>query len=111
MVSVREIPLWLFIMFTFVYSLFGDPDSQIWSGLFFFVHYGTLLILFKGHKSKTIRLTGISLSLAIIVFVALKYILKLEVDRIYTIVPFLISLFGLIALERKKYASNNRKGI
>lgn len=111
MLSYREIPLFLFITFTLVYSLWGDPNNEVWSGLYFLVNYATLLVLFKSHRSKTIRITGISLSLSIIVFILLKYILKAEIERYYTIVPFFISLFGLIALDRKQNASNNRKNL
>lgn len=109
MINLRELPLWILMVFTAIYATVGNPDSEIWSGAYFLVNYTTMLLLFKQHKSKNVRIIGISLSLSILVFVALKYIFKLDLGRGYTFIPFVICLIGLIIIDRKKNASNNRK--
>lgn len=102
MIKIQEIPLLILMCFTLVYATIGNPDSPIWSGLYFFTNYLTLLFLYKGHKSKTVRLVGISLSISILIFIALKYLVGLQIERYYTLVTFLICLVGIIKLEQKK---------
>jgi len=102
MVKRSEIPLILFMAFTLVYTTIGDPDNPIWSGLYFIVNYLTLLMLFKDHDSKPIRLTGISLSISILLFIVAKYFLDLTIPRYYTAIPFAICLIGFIKFEMKK---------
>ncbi len=102
MVAKQEIPLLGLMIFILVYSTIGDPENPIWSGLYFIVNYVTLFVLFKSHKSRTIRLIGISLSVSIIIFIILKYFVNWNCERIYTFVPFLICLIGLILLEKNE---------
>lgn len=102
MVTKKEIPLLGLMFFTLIYAMKGNPDSEIWSGLYFIVNYSTLLLLFKSHKSKLIRQIGISLSASILLFILLKFFFGFKIDRIYTIVPFLICLIGIIKIELKK---------
>jgi hypothetical protein len=97
-----EIPLVLLMFFTLVYATIGDPNSELWNGAYFLVNYITQLFLFKSHKSKIIRIGGISLTLAILAFIVIKYFLKIEVSRYYTMIPFLICLFTLINIEYKR---------
>lgn len=102
-----EIVLIVLMLFTLVYSTIGNPDSEFWSGLYFFVNYATLYALFKSHKSKIIRLIGISLSLSILVFIVIKFFLHLNIERYYTLVPFTICLIGLILIERNELRKRN----
>ena len=102
MVTKKEIPLLGLMFFTLIYAMKGNPDSEIWSGLYLIVNYSTLLLLFKSHKSKLIRQIGISLSASILLFILLKFFFGFKIDRIYTIVPFLICLIGIIKIELKK---------
>lgn len=102
MIKIQEIPLLVLMCFTLVYATIGDPNNPIWSGLYFFINYLTLLLLFNSHKSKTVRLIGISLSVSILIFITLKYFVSVQIERYYTIVPFLICLVGIIKLEQKK---------
>jgi hypothetical protein len=94
-----EIPLVLLMVFTLVYTAVGDQDSEIWSGLYFFVNYLTQLWLFKDYRNKIIRIGGISLNISILIYVVLKYFLQLEVVLYYTFIPFIICLITLIRCE------------
>lgn len=101
-----ELVLIVMMVFTLIYSTIGNPDSKVWSGLYFVVNYFTLLVLFYSHKSKVIRLTGISLSISTLVFIILKFFLNLNIERYYTFVPFTICLIALIIIENEP---NKRK--
>lgn len=101
MVNIRELPLIFMMLFTLIYSTLGDPNSPVWSGAYFLVNYATLLVLFKSHRSKKIRIIGMSLSVSIIIFIALKYFFNFNYERIYTIIPFTICLIGLIIIDAK----------
>lgn len=97
--TYRDIPLLILILFTLVYSLFGNPNNEIWSGMYFFVNYLTMFLLFKNEKNKINRITGMSLSISIIIFIILKYFFKFGCERYYTIIPFLISIFYIYKKE------------
>jgi hypothetical protein len=96
----------LLLMFTLVYSIFGNPDSEVWSGSYFIVNYIILYMLFKQHRDKYIRIIGISLSASILLFIVLKFFFHLKIDRYYSIVPFTISIIGLLYYEYKKTKKN-----
>jgi hypothetical protein len=100
-----EIPLVLLMLFTLVYTAVGDQDSEVWSGLYFFVNYLTQLWLFNDYKNKIIRIGGISLNISILIYVVLKYFLHLEVMLFYTLIPFTICLITLI---RYDYVTHKR---
>jgi len=100
-----EIPLAILMLFTLVYTAVGDQDSEVWSGLYFFVNYLTQLWLFNDYKNKIIRIGGISLNISILIYVVLKYFLQLELMLFYTLIPFTICLITLI---RYDYVTNKR---
>ncbi len=100
-----EIPLVVLMLFMLVYLAIGDPDNEIWSGLFFIVNYATQFMLFKDHKSKIIRIGGISLSVSILIFIVLKYFLVLKIESYYSMIPFTICLITLI---RYDYVTHKR---
>lgn len=106
-----EIPLVLLMLFTLVYATIGDPNNDLWNGLYFLVNYLTQYLLFKDHKSKIIRIGGISLTISIIVFIVLKYFLNINVTRYYTAFPFIICLITLLKIETRDYGKYNRKNI
>jgi hypothetical protein len=99
--KISEIPIFLFLMFTLVYSVIGNPDNEIWSGAYFFVNYLTMYLLFKNEKSKLNRVVGKALSISIIVFIVLKYFFNFTYERYYTLIPFLISLYWIFKRETK----------
>lgn len=103
----EEIILILLMVFTLIYATVGNPDNELWSGSYFIVNYITLFVLFRLHKSRIIRLVGISLSISIIIFIILKFFLHLHIERYYTFIPFLICLIGLIIYEHNE--SRKRK--
>ena len=98
--------MFILLAFTLVYTLFGNPDSDVWSGLYFFVNYLILFLLFKQHKDKYVRMIGISLSISIILFIVLKFGLKYQINRAYSIIPFTISIVGLYYYEYKSNKKN-----
>jgi D-alanyl-lipoteichoic acid acyltransferase DltB (MBOAT superfamily) len=100
MIKQNEIPLYILLTFSIIYSLFGNPDNVWWSGCYFIVNYLTMLLLFSGHKNKIIRIVGMALSISIIIFILLKYFFGLNIGRLYSIVPLLISIFGIYKLEK-----------
>ena len=102
MIKLEEIPLLLLISFTLVYATIGNPNSEVWSGMYFLVNYLIMLLLFKDHKSKIVRLIGISLSISVLIFVICKYFLGLKIERLYTLVTFFICIIGIIKLQYRK---------
>lgn len=111
MINIKELPLILLLVFTLIYSTIGDPNNELWSGAYFIVNYLILLLLFKSYRSRTIRIIGIALSASILLFIVLKFFLKIDCDRLYTLVPFSICLTGLIYIEIKRNESNRRKNL
>jgi len=106
MINLKELPMFILLGFTLIYTLFGNPDSAVWSGLYFFINYLILLLLFQQHKDKYVRLLGISLSVSILLFIVLKYIFNLNINRAFSIIPFTISIVGLYYYE---YKSSKKK--
>lgn len=104
--KISEITLLSSMLFMLVYLAIGNPDDQVWSGLFFLVNYTTLLVLFKDYKNKIIRLGGISLNISILIYIVLKYFLHLEIESYYSFIPFTICLITLLRLE---YVLSQRK--
>ena len=100
-----EVPLTLMMLFMLVYLTIGNPNSEVWSGLFFVVNYTTQLMLFQNHKSKIIRIGGISLTISILIFIVIKYFFNLKIESYYSLIPFTICL---ITLMRYEYVSNKR---
>lgn len=100
-----EIPLITLMLFMLVYLAIGNPNNEIWSGLFFLVNYVTQLMLFKDHKSKVIRIGGISLTISILIFIIIKYFLGLKIESYFSMIPFTICLITLIRYE---YVTNKR---
>ena len=101
MVKRCEIPLLLLMFFTLIYSTIGDPNNDLWSGLYFVVNYLTLLMLFYQNKSALVRRIGISLSVSILLFVVLKFFFGIDYIRAYNIIPFSICIIGIILIERR----------
>lgn len=101
MVKHSELPIFILMLFTLIYATIGDPNSELWSSAYFIVNYLTLLLLFKNHKSKLIRLIGISLSISILLFILLRYFCTFEIQRYYTIIPFGICIYGLYKIEKR----------
>jgi len=99
---LNDIPIFIFIMFTLTYSVIGNPDNEIWSGCYFFVNYLMMFSLFKKEKSKINRITGMALSLSILIFIVLRYLFNFEYERYYTLIPFFISLYWIFKKEVKK---------
>ncbi|MEN9655104.1 MAG: hypothetical protein RL311_12 [Bacteroidota bacterium] len=101
MLKIEEIPILVLMTFTLVYLSIGDPESEIWSGWFFFTNYLTMLLLFRNNRSKKVSIVGMSLSVSVLVFIVLRYFFKIEIERYYTLIPFAICIFGIFKLERK----------
>ena len=89
------------MLFTLIYATIGNPNSEIWSTAYFVVNYLTLLLLFKNHKSKLVRLIGTSLSISVLIFIVLKYFCTFEIQRFFTIIPFGICIFGFYKIEKR----------
>lgn len=97
----RDFYIFLLLMFTLVYSIAGNPDSEIWSGGYFIVNYITMFCLFKNEKSKLNRIVGMALSVSILIFVVLKYFFNFEYERYYSLIPFLIVMYWIYKKEAK----------
>lgn len=98
---IRDFYIFALLVFTLVYSIVGNPDSEIWSGGYFIVNYVTMLFLFNNEKSKLNRVVGMALSISILIFVILKYFFKFEYERYYSLIPFLIALYWIYRRETK----------
>lgn len=103
MVKINEIPLLLLMSFTLLYATIGNPDNEIWSGAYFFVNYVTMIALFRAHQSKLVQVIGISLSIAILIFIALRYFFGCHFERYYTFVTFIICLIGIYKIQKRKW--------
>lgn len=112
MIEIEDLPLLGLMIFILVYSTVGDPESPTWSGLYFIAINITMLVLFSGHRTKIIRLIGISLSISVLIFVFVKYFTDYKIERWFTFIPFFICLIGICALEvRKNNGKYNRRKI
>lgn len=101
MVKLSETPLLLLLIFTLVYAVIGDPSNNLWSGFYFVINYSILLMLFFQNKSRLIRKIGISLSVSLLIFSFMKFFMEWNYDREYNIVPFIISIVGIILIEKR----------
>jgi hypothetical protein len=97
------------MIFTLIYSTIGDPNNQIWSGLYFIANYLTLLLLFWQNKTSVVRKIGISLSISILIYVVLKYFFDFEYSRMYTIIPFSVCIVGIILIEKRQWQKSKKK--
>lgn len=97
----RDIPLTILLLFTLIYSVFGNPENSVWSGYYFIVNYLTMFMLFKNEKSKTNRIIGMALSFSILIYVIFKFVFNLHYDRYFTLFVFIIALLSLIKIEKK----------
>jgi len=75
--KIEKIPIYILLMFTAVYMVFGK-DTAFWNGAFFVSNYAILALLFYEQKDKHIRILGTSLSLSILLFSVLKFFISLD---------------------------------
>lgn len=99
--KIQEVPLFILLMFTLVYSISGDPDNRIWSGTYFLVNYITMFLLFINERSKLNRVVGMALSISILIFIILKFFFNFSYERYYTLIPFFVSLYWIYKREVK----------
>lgn len=98
----KDIPVFILLIFTLIYATIGKPDSSVWSGMYFISNYLVMFLLFLNEKNKINRITGISLSVSILVFIILKYLFDFECSRYYTFIPFTIALIAIYIKEIKR---------
>lgn len=109
MEKIKEFSLIGMIIFTLIYNTIGNPDSVIWSFSWFITNSITLLILFSNYNGcKLIKFTGISLSISVLIFIILKYICKFNIDREYSLIPFIICLIYFQKIPLTKYLKNTK---
>lgn len=89
-----------FIFQLVYYSRAGSSDS--WSGAWFCVNSILLMYFFSKEKSQAVKIIGVSATLSVLIFCAAKFFFGFQGERIYTLIPFLIILAGLIAIWLKK---------
>lgn len=101
--KLEKLPIYILLMFTAVYMVADGSNSVIWNGLYFTSNYLILLLLFAQNRDSKIRLIGVSLSLAILIFIVLKFFISLEVEKLryFNAFTFLLIFAGLYKLERK----------
>jgi len=100
--KVEKIPIYLLLMFTAVYMIYGT-DTPFWNGSFFVSNYLILSLLFFEQKDRHIRNLGTSLCLSILLFSVLKFFISLDQE----ILNYLnIAIFALIALSFYKLEPN-----
>lgn len=99
----NDLPLSLLLLFTIIYALKGNPNNEIWSGMYFIVNYCILLIMFFKEQSKVNRVSGIALSISMLIFIVLKYFLGLNIEKIWILVTLILALILIIYLESGKH--------
>lgn len=101
--KIDKIPIYILLFFTAVYMVFGNPENAIWSGIYFLSNYFILLILFLENKDKAVRLVGASLSVAILLFIVLKFFISLDTEKLRycNLITFTLVFIGLYKLESK----------
>lgn len=93
--KVEKLPMYLLLMFTAVYMMFGK-DTPFWNGAFYVSNYAILALLFYEQKDKHIRNLGTSLSLSILLFAVLKFFISLNQE----LLDYLnVGIFLLIAVS------------
>jgi len=101
--KTEKIPIYLLLMFTAVYMMFGE-DTTFWNGSFFISNYLILALLFVEQKDKHIRNLGTSLCLSILLFSILKFFISLGQEMLNYINPliFILIAIAFYKLEPKK---------
>lgn len=102
MFRVEEIPFWLWIMFTLIYSCIGNPADNTWSGAYFIMNYIVLFWAFVVPKTKRIKIAGICMSVSLLIFCLIKFFIYPEIERFCIFLLFLISLCLNIYLQIRK---------
>lgn len=91
----------LLLFFTLVYASVGNPDDVYWSGSYFIVNYIVLFFMFSREKDKKVSYCGMALSISILIYVVLKYLFNIEIQRIFSLLLFVVSLLSIIYIEKK----------
>jgi len=102
MFKFDEIPIFLYFLFTLIYSVIGNNELAVWNGLFFCFNYMAMAYLFHKQKSRFIRWVGVSLSFSLFLFSVTKFFPNFTIEKYYTLVPFSIILFGFFYLNKRK---------
>ena len=99
--NIKNIILFILLIFTLVYSAIADPDNIYWSGSYFIVNYVILFTMFSREFDKKISYVGMALSSTILLYVLLKYLFNFEYHRLYNLLVFGVALGSIIYIERK----------
>lgn len=100
--KIERIPIYILLMFTAVYMLYGK-DTRIWNGLYFVSNYSILTLLFYEVKDKWIKTLGCALSMSCLIFNVLKFFILLDQEKLFysNIITFIIIAISLYKLETK----------
>lgn len=102
MIKINEIPAILYLTFMIVYLTAGDRDSNVWSGLFFCVHYTVLGFSALKYKSEIVQNILLSVSITMFVYNLIKYIFSYDFDKIFMLILLVICIFGFYKLQKFK---------
>lgn len=100
--KLELVPIYLLLIFTSVYMMFGT-DTPFWNGAYFVSNYTILTLLFLENKNKHIRNLGSALSLTILLFSILKFFISLN-EELLTYLNggiFILIAVSLYKLEPK----------
>lgn len=102
MFKIEEIPFWAWITFMLIYSVIGNPDDNNWSGSYFMMQNSILIWAFLIPKTPRIKIAGVCMASAILVFCIIKFFLYPEIERFCIFILFLIVLLINIYLQIKR---------
>ncbi len=100
--KIERVPIYLILMFTVVYMMFGK-DTPFWNGAYFVSIYTALTLLFFENTDKHTRNFGCALSITMLLFVVLKFFISLNEEylNILNVIIFILIAIAFYKLEPK----------
>lgn len=102
MFKLEEIPFWAWLTFSMIYFSVGNKLDPTWSGFYFCMNYVLIIWAFLIPKTKRIKIAGVCMASAILVFCMIKFFIYPEIERFCIFILFLIALLINIYLYIKK---------
>lgn len=89
----------LFLTFTIVYAIKGDSENKHWSFAYFIATNSLLLVVMWDYPVKLIRIFASALFITVLLYLVIRYVFDVNIDRIYNLIPFTIGASGLFVIS------------
>lgn len=103
MIKISEIPLFTFFTFFVCYSVIGDRNSLVWSGLYFCSQYGLIFETARKYAPKHIKIAAYTLTIPSTIYVIAYYFLGIDLGETIKIWVFYLVLLTLFLFVHGTY--------